>query len=105
MSDPTPESHLVLEPELDGITADQLAREQHSEVEFDYLGRACLARPSPGGCSTITGVSVTGCLLSALNGPPSATSLGLHYRIGHAADLEPEKRHMNSSNAGARYWD
>ncbi|ODQ92758.1 hypothetical protein [Mycolicibacterium holsaticum] len=36
----------TLEPELDGITAEQLAREQHSEdVEFDYLGRACLARP------------------------------------------------------------
>lgn len=45
MSDPTPESHLVLDPELDGVTAEQLAREQHSEVEFDYLGRACLARP------------------------------------------------------------
>lgn len=45
MSDPTPITVLVLEPELAGITAEQLAREHEADIESDYLGRACLPRP------------------------------------------------------------
>lgn len=45
MSDPTPLSHLLLEPELAGITFERLAREHADDIELDYLGRACLPRP------------------------------------------------------------
>lgn len=45
MSDPTPLSHLLLEPELEGITFEQIAREHEADIERDYLGRACLPRP------------------------------------------------------------
>ena len=45
MSDPIPLSHLLLEPELAGITAEQLARDHAGEIELDYVGRKCLPRP------------------------------------------------------------
>lgn len=45
MSDPMPLSQLLLEPELAGITFERLAREHAAEIELDWLGRKCLARP------------------------------------------------------------
>lgn len=44
MSEPMPLSQLLLEPELAGITVEQLAREHAADIKLDYFGRKALPR-------------------------------------------------------------